>query len=105
MTSTRARYWALVLPLAALVFMFCLSAATSVAAAEPGCGGSDSSERVCAQSGTTTPILAVVLDPLPVQTLDLPGVSMSPDLAPADPAQHHADLAGPRAPPSLTSLL
>jgi hypothetical protein len=102
MTATRARYWRLALPLAVLLLMFCMSAAPPAAAEEPGCGGLDSSERVCAQSGATTPILAVVLDLLPVQTLDLPGIRVSPDGASADPVQHQADLATPRAPPSLT---
>ena len=101
MTSIRARYWALALPLTVLLFMFCLSAATSGGAEEPACGGPGSSERVCAQSGAATPILAVVLDPLPVPTLDRPDVLVSPDPPRAHPAQHHADLAGPRAPPNL----
>jgi hypothetical protein len=102
MTATRARYWRLALPLAVLLLMFCLSAALPAAAEEPACGGLDSSERVCAQSGTTTPILAVVLDLPPVQTLYLPGTLALPDGASADPVQHHADLSTPRAPPSLT---
>ena len=102
MTATRAQYWRLALPLAALLLMFCLSAAPPAAADEPACGGMDSSERVCAQSGTTTPILAVVHELLPVRTLDVPGLPVSPDGASAEPLQHHADLSTPRAPPSLT---
>lgn len=102
MTATRAQYWRLALPLAALLLMFCLSAAPPAAADEPACGGMDSSERVCAQSGTTTPILAVVHELLLVRTLDLPGLPVLPDGASAEPLQHHADLSTPRAPPSLT---
>lgn len=102
MTATRARYWRVALPLAVLLLMFCLPTAAPAAAHEPACGGLDSSERVCAQSGTTTPILAVVLDLSPVRTPFLSGILLSPDGASADSVQHHADLSTPRAPPSLT---
>lgn len=102
MSAIRARYWRLALPLAVLLLMFCLPAASAAEAHEPACGGLDSSERVCARSGTTTPVLAVVHELLPVQTQDGPGALRSPDGASVEPLQHHADPAPPRAPPSLT---
>ena len=102
MSATRARYWRLALPLAVLLLMFCLPAAALAEAHEPACGGLDSSARVCAQSGTTTPVLAVVHELLPVQTADVPGAFMSPDGVSVEPLQHHADPSPPRAPPSLT---
>ena len=92
----------LALPLAVLVLTFCLSAAASATMDGPTCGGLDSSERVCAQSGASTPILAVVHELLPAQGPDLPCVAMSPTGAPAKPPQHYADLATPRPPPRLT---
>lgn len=99
MSRALIRGWAL--PLAVLLLMFCLSAAPPAVAEEPACGGLDSSERVCAQSGTSTPIFAVAHELIPIQTLDLPGIPLSPDGASSEPAQHHADLSTPRAPPSL----
>jgi len=101
-TATRARYWRLALPLAVLLLTFCLAAAAPAPADEPACGGLDSSGRVCAQSGASTPVPAVVHELLAVLTPDLPGVPLSPDGPFAEPIQHHADLASPRAPPSLT---
>jgi hypothetical protein len=100
--TTRARYWRLALPLAVLLLTFCLGTAAPAPADEPACGGLDSSERVCAQSGASTPVLAVVHERLAVLTLDFPGSPVLPDGPPAEPVQHHADLATPRAPPSLT---
>lgn len=100
MSRARIRGWAV--PLAVLLFMFCLSAGAPAVAEEPACGGLDLSERVCAQPGTSTPILAVVHAPPPIQALDFPGMARSPDGASSEPVQHHADLSAPRAPPSLT---
>lgn len=88
------------LPLAVLLLMFCLGAV--VPAMGPGCGESDSAARVCAQSGTATPILAVVHALPPIQTLVLPGMPLSPEKISAEPMQHHADPSTPRAPPRLT---
>lgn len=100
-STTRARYWVLALPLAVLLFTFCLSAAVPAAADEPACGGLHSSERVCAQSGAWTPVLAVARELLPAQGPDVPGIPVSPVGTFVRPAQHHADPATPRAPPSL----
>ena len=100
-TATRARCWGLALPLAVLLLMFCLAVAAPAAADEPACGGLDSSERVCAQSGSSTPVVAVAHALYAALTLDLPGVPVLRDRSAAEPVQHHADLATPRAPPSL----
>ncbi len=89
----------LALPLAALVLMFCASVAASGAEHGPTCGGLDSSGRVCAQSGAPTPVLALVHQPLPAHTSDLPFVVVSPPGALLLLAQHHAHLATPRSPP------
>jgi len=89
-------------PLAVLLLMFCLSTALPAVADEPACGGLDSSERVCAQSGSATPLLGVVHELPPIQTLVLPSIPLPPDGTSSEPLQHHADIATPRAPPSLT---
>jgi hypothetical protein len=102
MRVIRVRCWGAAAPLAVLLLMFCLSAVLPAAADEPACGGLDSSERVCAQSGTATPILAVVHQLPSIQPLVFPGMPVSPDRVTPEPAQHHADPYTPRAPPSLT---
>lgn len=102
MTSTRVRCWTVTAPLAVLLLMFCLSAAQPAVAHEPGCGGLDSSERVCAQPGTSTPIVALVHELPPIQALVLPAMPLSPERASFAPIQHHAERSTPRAPPSLT---
>lgn len=101
-STTRAWYWVLALPLAVLVLIFCQFAAAFAATDGPMCGGLDSSERACAQSGVSTPILAVVHDQPLAQRPDLPCVAVSPAGALAKPPQHYADLATPRPPPRLT---
>lgn len=101
MTATRIRYWSVVAPLAVLLLMFCLSAAPTAVADEPGCGGVDSSARVCAQSGASNPIVALVHELPPFQALTLPATPLSPEVVSLAPIQHHAERSTPRAPPSL----
>ncbi len=100
--AIRLSCWGVAAPLVVLLFMFCLAAALPAVADEPACGGLDSSERVCAQSGTATPLFAVVHELPPIQMLVLPGLPLSPDGVSSEPLPHHADLSTPRAPPSLT---
>lgn len=101
-TATQARYRRLALPLAVLVFMFCFAVAAPAVADDPTCGGFDPSGHVCAQPGTSTAVFAVATEPPAALTPDLPGVPVLPDVPSVEPFQHHADLATPRAPPSLT---
>ena len=101
MTATRIRCWSVAAPLAVLVLMFCFSALPAAGADDPGCGGVPSSARVCAQSGASTPIVAVVHELPPIQALALPAMPLSPEGASFAPIQHHAERSTPRAPPSL----
>ena len=100
-TATRIRYWSVAAPLVVLVLMFCLSAAPAAVADDPGCGGVDSSARVCAQSGASTPLVAIVHELPPIQALTLPAMPLSSEAISPTPIQHHAELSTPRAPPSL----
>ena len=102
MTTLRLRRLKVAAPLAMLLLVFCLSAVPSAIADQPACGGLDSSGRVCAQSGSATPILAVVHELPPSQILDLPGIPLCLDGDSAEVVQYHADPATPRAPPSFT---
>lgn len=101
-TMPRGHIWGWALPLAVLLLMFCLLAAPPAVAEEPACGGPNSSERVCAQSGTGEPIPAVAHQLVATHTVALPTTPLPSDEASPEPLQHHADLATPRAPPSLT---
>lgn len=101
-TMSRGHIWRWALPLAVLLLMFCLSAAPPAVAEEPACGGPNSSERVCAQSGTGEPIPALAPQLVATHTVALPTSPLPRDEASPEPLQHHADLATPRAPPSLT---
>lgn len=100
--TTRARYWILAVPLTVLVLMFCLSAAALAAPDAHACGGLDSSERICAQSGAPSPCLAVVHELPLAQRPVLPCVAVSPAETSAKLPQHYAELATPRPPPRLT---
>ena len=101
-TATRARCWSMAAPLAVLLLMFCFSALPAAVADELACGGMDSSARVCAQSGASTPIVAVVQELPPIQALALPAMPLWPEGDSFAPIQHHAERSTPRAPPSLT---
>lgn len=100
-TTIRGRYRGMAAPLAVLLLMFCLSVALPAGADETGCGGLDTSGRICTQSGSAMPIVAVVHDQPPIQTFVVPGIALSPDGVSAEPVQHHADPSTPRAPPGL----
>lgn len=84
---------------AALLLLFCLSSAAPALAGENGCHGSDSSARICAQSGIANPIPVVAEQATLVQVdraattpVPVPGVT-------APVAEFGADPPAPRAPP------
>jgi hypothetical protein len=84
---------------AALLLLFCLSSAVPALAGENGCHGSDSSARICAQSGIANPI-PVVLEQAALLQVD--GAATTPVPVPrvtAPVAEFGADPPAPRAPP------
>ena len=96
-TTTKLRGMAPVM--AALLLLFCLSSAAPALAGENGCQGSESSARICGQSGIADP------SPVAVQpTVLVQGDREATAPFPVQPIalsapQFHADPSAPRAPP------
>ena len=85
--------------LVALLLLFCLSSAAPALAGEHGCQGSDSSARICGQSGVADPIPFVVQQTIPFNgdlqvTTPLPVLFLTPSVP-----RFHAGPSAPRAPP------
>ena len=85
--------------MAVLLVLFCSSGVVSALAGDHGCQGSESSARVCGQSGVADPLPAIIEQTPLVQSEREPATLGPVLLTPLRVSKFHAAPSVPRAPP------